>query len=560
MKIEKKYIWNVERKSKKYWLSFLFLLIPCLFEYSILNGPILYIYQYMNIKTEIFGRNLILLRCLNFIFLIGLIVLCIMSVEVFFSVAKVRQNRDRMSKSLYSFSCYPQFKVDIFILCVTVIAIVFTIYQNMEWLHPDSIVFILFFTISLIGIYINVSCVFPWRNYWKIQNSLKDQEGIFQEAWFCISTHTEISTFSVLPGACENIPVVITENELSLINERRKSLVRGRDFNKLLVYIDNLLVNGEFRSEIEKYSSYLHMRCLVILKNESQYIQYEKEINMLKDRLETQIIYMVNNIYSINNLDEYLGIKYTYNVVKCLKERGGLQNLGKVLDDVYLNIIHGPEVAVKFFRICLIEPNLSKAIYQLFDYIDLQYRLACAFFAPKDLNWYVKRSFDIGNITRMFEFLRGNHKELITKIEIESKYIFDNDWWEVIEKYLPDYSKNFRTSQKMNSEEIKKLSMKLRNKLRAHQDMQLMDVPIMLNLVFRVALATNYFLGINQMVISCGYNDNVTGNYGNIVGKMLSPFLESNQGQYWIFNNAKKENDCFKMEYIDFLSGSIKNL
>lgn len=560
MKIEKKYIWNVERKSPKYWFSFLFLLIPCLFRHSLLNGPILYIYKYMNIKTEIFGRNLILLRCLNFMSVIGFVILLIICIEISFSVAKVKQNNNRMSESLYSFIYYPQFKADIFILSVTVIVVVFEIYQNTDWLHLDSVIFIFFIASLLIGICINVCCVFPWRNYRKIQNRLKDQKGIFQEAWLCVSTHTEISTFSVLPGACDDIPVVITEKELSIINERKNCLVRGRDFNKLLVYIDDLFVNEGFRGKIQKYSTYLHMRCLVILKDESLYIQYEKELNMLKDRLDTQVMYIENNIYSLNNLDEYLGVKYTYNVVKCLKEGGGLQNMGKVLDDVYFNIIQGPELAMKFFRICLIEPNLSKAIYQFFDYIDLQYRLACAFFVPEDSNWYIKRSSDIGNIKHMFQFIAGNQKELITKAGIETKYIFDNDMWNVLERYLPDYSENFRVSQEMGSEEIKILSMELRNKLRAHQDMQLIDIPMLLKLVFRIALATNYLLGINQMVIFCRKSGVIIGNYGNIVDKSLFPFLKSEQGNYWVFNNAKSENGCLQMEYVDFLTGRVKKM
>lgn len=554
MKIEKKYVWNIERKSRKYWFSFILLLFPCVFKVSIFNGPVLFIYQYIDIKTEIFGRNYILLRCLNFILLIGLILVLIMSIEVFFSFGKRNQNRDKKTKSLYSFICYLQFKADIFILVTITMIGIFEIYQNTEWLHTDSLIFILFLISLLIGVYINISCIFPWRNYRKIQNSLKEQKGIFQEAWICISTNTEISTFSVLPGACEKLPVVITEKELSIINEKKNCMLAEKEFNKLLVYIEGVPIEETFRSKIEKYSSYLHMRCLIILKDESQYIQYKKEIDILNDRMGAQIAYIHKNIYSLNILDEYLSVKYTYNVVKCLKEGGCLQNMGKVLDDVYFNIIHGPEVAVKFFRICLIEPNLSKAIYKFFDYIDLQYRLACAFFVPTNEKWYIKNSENIGKFVKMFKFLEGNIKDLAKVTGIENQYILDDHWWNILEKYLPNCNKKFRTSQRMGSKEINELSAELRNKLRAHQDIERMDVPVLLNLVFRVAIATNYLLGINQMHLAHGYDGNIIGNYKDIERKLFSKFLKWKQGYYWVFNNAKSGD----MEYINFLTGEVR--
>lgn len=557
--MERKYIWNIERKPKKYWLSFILLLIPCLFIVSVHNGPILCIYEYTGIETEIFGRHNVILIMFDFILIITFSILIIIIIEVCLSIEIRKQNKNTMSESsLYSFICYPQFKADILILIVIVIAGVFEIDLNTDLISRDSSIFIFFLVCLLAGIYINLSCVFPWKSYSKIQNTIKEKKDIFQEAWICISTYTEVSTFSVLPGACKEVPVVVTPRELSIINRRKDCHTKIRDFNKLLIIIGEGSDKKELRNMIEKYSSYLHMKCLVILENKSQNNQYEEEINILKERMDAQIIFKFQNIYSLNMLEEYLGIKYAYNVVKCLNEGNSLKNMGRVLDDVYLNIIHGPAIAVKFFRLCLLEPNLSKAIYRFFDYIDLQYRLVCAFFVPANLNWYVKKSEHIGNYRKMFKFLAGNLKDLTTLDGIETQYILSDDMRNTLEKYLPNCSKNFGAGQKMESEEIKNFSAELRNKLRAHQDMELVDVPILLNLVFRLAIATNYLLGINEMVIAYGHNGKAIGSYRGIEEKTLSPFIEPEQGYDWIFNNAKKVDDKLQMEYVNFLTGKVK--
>lgn len=560
MKFKNKYTWNVERKAKKYWISLILLLFPCMFEFSLFNGPILFIYERININIERFDHNLIMLRQLNFISMIGLIILFILGLQICLSMVKGKVDNGRTSVSLYSFIYYPQFKADVFTLIVIIFAEIYGYYQIIDLIGPESIIFVFFSILTLLGIYINLSCIFPWGKYNKVQNSLKEQTGIFQEAWFCVPKHSTISTFSILPGECKEIPIVITENELSIINKRKNCRVRDIDFNKLLIYLDETINEEEFRYIIEKYSTYLHMRCLIVSKVEIQDNQYEKEINILKERLDAQFIYIFQNIHSLNRLDKYLGIKYTYNVVKCLKEKNTLQNMGSLLVDNYLNIVYGPTVSVKFFKACLTEPNLSKAIYQLFDYIDLQYRLACAFFAPSNLTWYIKKSSEIGNIRHMFQFLAGNLKDLTTKTEIETQYILDNDMWAILEKYLPNYAKSLQSSQKLNSEDIKELCSDLRIRLRAHQDMELIDVPTLLNLVFRIAIATNYMLGINQMVINCEPNRNIRGNYKNISNKPLAPFLKLDQGYIWIFNNARRDNNCFQIEYINFLTGKLKRI
>ena len=561
MKI-KQNVWNIKRKGKRYWLSFVFLLFPSLFVNSITRGPIFFISQYVNIEaTGFLGRHFAVLRLLNFILLVGLVILLIMVIEICFFIGKGIKNKVEISESLYSFIYFPQFRGDILILIATIGVGLFESYQNMKWFHLDSIIFILFSTVFLIGIYINFSCIFPWQTYRKIQNSIKEKKEFFQEAWICIPMYTKISTFSLLPGKCEYLPIVVTEKELSIINKKNNCEVRGSDFNKLLVYIDKVIDREEFWNTVEKYSLYLHLKCLVILKDESQGNLYEREINILRNRLDAQIIYGFQDIYSLDMLEECLGIKYTFNVVKCLKEGKSLQNWAGIFDDIYSNIAHGPAVAVKFFRSCLTEPNLSKAIYLFLDYIDLQYRLVCAFFAPVNLNWYVKKSNDIGNLRQMFNFFAGSLKKLILieNTDIETKDFLNDDMWDMLERYLPNNSKDFRNKQKFNIEDIKNLSAELRNRLRAHQDIELIDVPKLLNLVYRIAIITNYILGINQMVIGYGYDGNLTGSYKTIVGKPLSPFIEQSQECCWIFNNAKKKCDYIQMEYIDFLTGSIKS-
>ena len=544
----------MERKSKKYWLSFILLLFPCLFKFSLFNGPILFIYQYLNINAAVFDKHLIILRLINFISLTGLIILLIMVFEACFSIKT--NCKKNVEESLYSFIYYPQFKIDVIILIIIIIGI-FVSYLDMDLILSKSIMFYFYLLLSVAGIYMNCSIIFPWKSYRTIENSLIEQKDIFQEAWFCIPTHTKISTFSILPGECSEIPVVLTERELLLINKRKNCKLKGSDFNKLLVYIDETSVKDDLRHAVEQYSSYQHMRCLIILKEESQNSQFKEEIDILKNRLEAQIIYKFQNIYSLNILDKYIGIKYTYNVVKCLREGNSLQNMGKLLDNVYLNIIHGPTIAIKFFRICLTEPNIQKALYQFFDYIDLQYRLACSFFAPADLNWYTKKSSNIGNLRDMFQFLAGNLKDLLTMNSIETKYIFDSNIWDVLEYYLPNNIITLQNSQNLNSEEIKELSAELRNRLRAHQDIQLAHVPVVLNLLFRISIATNYMLEINHIAINCDHDGNITGSYGNISDKSLFPFLKMEQGFYWIFNNARKEDGHFRLEYVNFLTGGL---
>ena len=115
MKFKNKYTWNVERKTKKYWISLILLLFPCMFEFSLFNGPILFIYERININIKRFDHNLIILRLLNFISIIGLIILFILGLQICLSMVKGKVDNGRTSVSLYSFIYYPQFKADVFI-------------------------------------------------------------------------------------------------------------------------------------------------------------------------------------------------------------------------------------------------------------------------------------------------------------------------------------------------------------------------------------------------------------------------------------------------------------
>src|SRR5699024_1396768 len=145
------------------------------------------------------------------------------------------------------------------------------------------------------------------------------------------------------------------------------------------------------------------------------------------------------------------------------------------------------------------------AIYAVFDFIDLQYRMAAAYEHGDDMAWMKNHGKDIGNIMSMGKELE---KSVIKKnfqqggIRISFDEIFSRiitmEEMEVIRKYLQDYMPD-RTYPVYTS--VLYLTTSLRNVLRGHGSFEYVDAEILFELVFKLALMNILILSANDLTL-----------------------------------------------------------
>lgn len=384
--------------------------------------------------------------------------------------------------------------------------------------------------------------------------------------WYCVSNCKErASTFSRVPWKGRIRYILVDERDLkNLDNISEDSFL----YYLFLINTHENLTES-FRNDIDRVIKMPHANIVTLLLGESD--DYKELINNL---LKQKNVHLYK--YPACNHCEHLDIE------KFIEEVGYHNNKIKLqpfrflshefLRNIYSNVVDGPEICLDFLKIIMNDLDIMPAIYALFDYVDLQYRIQIAFTLVPDsesqFKWMHDNERNIGNVNNMSTILeksgvfeRNNeYLEPFSTREFYEKIITIEDK-RLIYKYLPHYYMDYNRSI---LDAIIFMTSSLRNVLRGHGTFEKNDSMSLYTLVFKLALLNLYILNGNTVKLStdgtiiwkgtehCYYR--VLGKTTQNSIKVLSPFLIAEKsGNILVFNNWNSGT----IEYINYLDGTL---
>ena len=415
--------------------------------------------------------------------------------------------------------------------------------------------------------------ILPAAQYHKVQNLLKADREYEEQVWYCISNGQEgLSTFDRVPWKGKISQIIVDGEDLKTLNVG----VKMETVVYYLICIDSDEdIQEEFVSRIYSALNMPHSRLLVFSfgrgKNENN---VKRLLDILTENSNVRIEEFpdlnihgrldIESLISDQNFRRKRNVRMPLHFVK-----------NKELVETYLSIGKGPCPCLQFLRIILNNLEILPAIYAVFDFIDLQYRIAVAYEHGDDMVWMKEHGKDIGNIMSMGKDLE---KSVIKKNfqlggirisfdEMFSRIITDEEM-AVIRKYLPNYIPD-RTYPVYTS--VVYLTTSLRNVLRGHGSFEDVDAESLFELVFKLALMNILILDANDLILEIEDSPVWPGEvYRKVIGRKnsqawrnMSPFLMAScTGNILVFNNwnkPSKENKNEKeiVEYINYLDGTL---
>lgn len=397
----------------------------------------------------------------------------------------------------------------------------------------------------------------------RMKNVMHDRKNIC----YCINNcNNRISSFSIAPWRA-SIDIVIVDKEDII----RGSEIKVEMFQYFLIIIDcNQQLTDNFVKNIEEIVEIPHSIVRTFIFGDD--IGYKRIIEFLTCQKNVRLLKypcMVN----INNFD------YENKIIEKLNENESCKFPLEFLEDKYLidlynNIKLEPVLCLNFMKIIINKLEMLPAIYALFDYIDMEYRIRIAYMLDSGFSeqykFMKKKWHSIGNIRSMSQIVYSSvnkkYNELLTVQYFFSKIITDKEN-KMIYKYIPDY--------KIGKEEnlydvIINLTVQLRNALRGHGSFELQDSNILFEIIFKLALLNIYLLKNNQIHILLSdkpEKNNLENKHyivsGSIDGKkwkLMSPFIIANTDkEILIFNNIKKNGEHSQIEYVNYLNGKLSH-
>lgn len=405
--------------------------------------------------------------------------------------------------------------------------------------------------------------IFTRRKLWtRFSNEQKYREAY----WYSISNApSSLSSFSQLPGLESALPLVIDGADL---NAAGKAPEEVQAFSYCLVGVDERYpCSEEFIAQFSQIRQIPHMNILLCCSENNEhestrswlkYVSNYRNVTVrcfnhltlksdvdLKHLLDVELPKKKNNVWPAEFLaDDWLRKNYLSSGVNI-----------ELIHDFLHHIINN------------LEP--VPAIYALFDFIDLQYRLAIAYHIAPDNKWMKKRGRVIGNISIMAQML-SKPDFYPTKYHDDLKYcgehfpeMFSAKEWQLIKKYLPNYEVHPDASA---LDTVSYLTSNLRNVLRGHGSFAREDSHALFTAIFKLAIYNLSLLQIAQLILTpaakpYGDQSEFFAIYGAIDGieKLLSPFLVyTKNNSLLVFNNWYSEDEGQKsLEYINYLDGNL---
>ena len=574
--------WNNRRRDRNYWIGIWILLASAVnfnVWLNIENGPAAVIrnvlehfYRRIFPRLLISGAGYILFAELTFI--AG----TVMIVFLLNHLAGMLPDTELQGVSgKYRFVYKTSFLCDVFAGLFLELAAAAGLGGMTEILTGESAAAWLFLLFFVCGSVLYWRSILPAAQYHKVRNLLKADREYEDQVWYCISNGREgLSTFDRVPWEGKISEIIVDGEDLKALNAE----VKMEAFVYYLICIDSDEdIREEFVSRIDFALNTPHSRLLVFSfgrgKNGNDVKRLLGTLSgnsnvRTKEFLDLKLHGRIDieSLISAENFRRKRSVRMPLRFVK-----------NEELAENYLSIGKGPCLCLQFLRKILNDLEILPAIYAVFDFIDLQYRMAAAYEHGDDMVWMKEHGKDIGNIMSMGKELE---KSVIKKnfqqggIRISFDEIFfqtiTKEEMAVIRKYLPDYMPN-RTYPVYTS--VVYLTTSLRNVLRGHGSFEHVGAEILFGLVFKLALMNILILGANALTLETGGSPEwpgetyrkVTGRKNSGTVRNMSPFLmASGTGNILVFNNWDKpssekeneeENKKETVEYINYLDGTL---
>lgn len=570
--------WNNRRRNRNYWIGIWLLLACAVNTYVWLNiekGPtaiisdVLYrFYREIFPKLLASGEGVVLFAMITFIAGAVMIIYLLNHLTGILPDARIERVFGK-----YRFVYKTSFWGDALIGLTLELAAVKGLGQLAEILAGASVAGWGYLLLFVWGSVLYWLSILPAAQYHKVQNLLKADREYEEQVWYCISNGREgLSTFDRVPWKGKISQIIVDGEDLKALNAG----VKMETFVYYLICIDSDEdIQEEFVSRIYSALNIPHSRLLVFsfgrgkngnnvkrllgVLSENSNVQTEEFPNLkLHGRMD------IESLISDQNFRRKRNVRMPLRYVK-----------NEELVETYLSIGKGPCLCLHFLRKILNDLEILPAIYAVFDFIDLQYRMAVAYEHGDDMKWMKNHGKDIGNIMSMGKELE---KSVIKKnfqqggIRISFDEIFSRiitmEEMEVIRKYLPDYMPD-RTYPVYTS--VVYLTTSLRNVLRGHGSFEYVDAEILFELVFKLALMNILILSANDLTLETEDSPVWPGEtYRKVIGRKnshawrdMSPFLmDSGTGNILVFNNwdrpsKEKKNKKEIVEYINYLDGTL---
>lgn len=570
--------WNNRRRNRNYWIGIWLLLVCAVNAYvwvNIEDGPatiisdVLYRF-YREIFTGLLasGEGVILFAMITF--RAGAVMIIFLLNHLIGILPDVRIER---VSGKYWFVYKTSFWGDALIGLTLELTAMKGLGQLAEILAGASVVGWGYLLLFVWGSALYWLSILPAAQYHKVQNLLKADREYEEQVWYCISNGREgLSTFDRVPWKGKISQIIVDGEDLKALNAG----VKMETFVYYLICIDSDEdVQEEFVSRIYSALNMPHSRLLVFSfglgKNgnnvkrllgalsENSNVRTEEFPNFkLHGRLDIESLISDQNFRRKRNMR--MPLRYVKN---------------EELVEIYLSIGKGPCLCLQFLRKILNDLEILPAIYAVFDFIDLQYRMAAAYEHGDDMAWMKNHGKDIGNIMSMGKELeksviKKNFQQGGIRISFDEIFsqIITKEEMEVIQKYLPDYMPD-RTYSVYTS--VVYLTTSLRNVLRGHGSFEHVDAEILFELVFKLALMNILILSANDLTLETEDSPVWPGEtYRKVIGRKnshawrnMSPFLmDSGTGNILVFNNwdrpsKEKKNKKETVEYINYLDGTL---
>ena len=421
-----------------------------------------------------------------------------------------------------------------------------------------SAISILYTFLLLIGTYYYWINVIPLSKYNKFRQLLQVDSITYEDMYYSISNAKyTMSSFSTFLWKGKMLNKIVDRNDLTALG----ITVGEEKFTYFIILIDpDIEPSLEFLLNIEKVIQIPHAKINILIMGQSNIPENWKPIiDRYLNIINVRVHYNeMKKLIMSDCIDFDINAAYG----KVWSKRNPLNYINNsLMISAYLNSVNSPDLCKKLLSIIIHKLEYLPAIYALFDYIDLQYRLIIAISIDTNeiletgKNWMESNYRFIGNIGEMSEMIKKNifdsKEPNISKI-LNINALLTAEEFEIIHRYLPNY--------KIKTNEITTntiyLTKELRNVLRGHGSFKLINLEHLYELIFKIALLNNIILETNNIVIEPSKNNDKTacGSVRESKTKNLFPFLCYNQEHtLLVFNNYYKSG----IEYINYLEGKI---
>lgn len=580
--------WNNKRRTWSYWLAIELLLFAGLnisWWLDASNSVIHLINSFIRMTFNLHKVQLFLRSILPIHLLIILVIACVNHLIGFLpDIKRVK------ILGMFQFYLKSAFLSDILIgISLEEIALA-GLEKLGDTFQSTSIALWAYYAIFLIGSILYWKHVFPLFQYIKAMNLFLNGKDYEVKTWYHITNSSlRFSTFNRVPNKGRLTEIIVDHLDLACLNYFIDEPIKEEHFVYYLICIDRSKeISTDFVHAVKKAVNLPHAKTVVYFWDDEGQKDTAKE---LEDYLSRSKNVRIHD-FGRNKPGRHTDIEKLLSD-SGIKANGSVFIPFRAIDNahlmrVYTSIGEGPKLCLDFMKTILTNLDTLPAIYALFDYIDLQYRIAISYISTISYAGLKENSRNIGNLFGMAELveediLKPNHSS-VSPDELFQDMLTAGDL-SLVRKYLPNYEID---DSKPAYETVIYLTASLRNVLRGHGMFEISDANALFSLVLKLALLNVSLLNINgiAMRVSCEkvwrekafYSVVATDATGNV--KNMSPFFVAEpNGNIFVFNNwvvlTSKENQHEltadpglteppmidrpdeAIEYINYLDGSL---